>query len=131
MDYCSRIRFKPPKDTERMTSMDTNSTKKFEEALQLLNEAAREKRDEIQGLLGDKYTHIRGVIEDATVKGRKNFRRVKQTAEDFLEEGADSLKEVAGDLDDKVHENPWGYIAGVAVGALLLGFIFGSSSRNK
>ena len=74
--------------------MDTNSTKKFEEALQLLNDAAREKKDEIQSLLGDKYTHIRGVIEDATVKGRKNFRRVKQTAEDFLEEsGADAFEE--------------------------------------
>lgn len=111
--------------------MDTNSTKKFEEALQLLNDAAREKKDEIQNLLGDKYTHIREVIEDTAMKGRKNFRRAKQTAEDFLGEGTESLREVADDLDDKVHENPWGYIGGVAVGALLLGFILGSSSRTK
>ncbi len=111
--------------------MDTNSTKKFEEALQLLNDAAREKKDEIQNLLGDKYMHIRGVIEDTATKGQKKFRRVKQTAEDFLAEGGDSLREVADDLDDRVHENPWGYIGGAAVGALLLGFILGSSSRNK
>lgn len=111
--------------------MDINSTKKFEEALHLLNEAAREKKDEIQNLLGDKYTHIRGVIEDTATRSRKNFRRVKQTAEDFLGEGGENLWEVADDLDERVHENPWGYIGGAAVGALLLGFILGSSSRNK
>ena len=118
-------------ETERTAAMENNNTKKFEDALNLLNEAAREKKDEIQNLIGEKYTHIRGVLEDTAAKGRKNYRRVKQTAEDFLAEGGDSLRAAADDLDDRVRENPWGYIGGVAVGALLLGFILGSSSRNK
>ena len=111
--------------------MENNSTKKFEEALQLLNDAARDKKEEIQNLIGDKYTHIREAIEETVTRGRRNYRRAKQGAEEWLEGGGEELREVATDLDDRVHDNPWAYIGGVAVGALLLGFILGSSSRNK
>ena len=37
--------------------------KKFKEAVQLLNEAAREKKGEIENLLGEKYENIREAIE--------------------------------------------------------------------
>lgn len=111
--------------------MENNSMKKFEEALQLLNEAAREKKEEIQNLIGDKYSQLREVIEENAAKGRKNFRRAKNDTEEWLDEGGESLREVASDLDERVHDNPWGYLGGVAVGALLLGFILGSSSRTK
>ena len=110
---------------------NNNSTKKFEEALHLLNEAAREKKEEIQSLIGDKYTHIRDVIEETASKGRREYRRAKNTTEEWLGENGEALREVASDLDDRVHDNPWAYLGGVAVGALLLGFILGSSSRNR
>ena len=110
---------------------NNNSTRKFEEALQLLNEAAREKKEEIQNLIGDKYSQLREVIEESATKGRKNFRRAKNEAEEWLDDGGESLREVASDLDERVHDNPWGYLGGVAMGALLLGFILGSSSRTK
>lgn len=110
---------------------NNHSSKKFEEALHLLNEAAREKKEEIQNLLNDRYTQIRDVVEDAAKKGRKGVRRAKNDAEEWLDEGTETIREVASELDDRVHENPWAYLGGVAVGALLLGFILGSSSRNR
>ena len=110
---------------------NNHSTKKFEEALHLLNEAAREKKEEIQGLIGDKYTQLRDVLEETTTKGRKSYRRAKGAAEDWLGENTEGLRETVEDLDEKVHENPWAYLGGVAAGALLLGFILGSSSRNR
>ncbi len=110
---------------------NNHSTKKFEEALQLLNEAAREKKEEIQSLIGDRYSQIRDVLEDAAKKSKKTYRSAKNTAEGWAEEGGENVREVISDLDDRIHENPWAYLGGVAVGALLLGFIFGSSSRNR
>ena len=110
---------------------NNHSSKKFEEALHLLNEAAREKKDEIQNLLKDRYTEIRDVVEEAAKKSKKRYRRVKDSAEEWVGEGQDSIQEVVSDLDDKVHENPWAYLGGAAVAALLVGFILGSSSRNR
>ncbi|MCG3176795.1 MAG: hypothetical protein MOGMAGMI_01759 [Candidatus Omnitrophica bacterium] len=108
----------------------TNSNKKFEEALHLLNEAAREKKDEIQRLLGDKYTHIRSVIQDASVEGRDRFDRLKDEASERWEEGQEQVSRAAKEIDKNVRQNPWPYIGGAAVGALLLGFLMGSSRRS-
>ena len=110
---------------------NSHSTKKFEEALQLLNEAAREKKEEIQSLIGDKYSQLRDVLEDSAKKGRKNLKRARSEAEDWIGENTEDLREAVSDLDERVHENPWAYLGGVAVGALLLGFILGSTSRNR
>lgn len=110
---------------------NNHNTKKFEEALHLLNEAAREKKEEIQNLMNDRYTEIRDVLNDTAKKGRREYRKVKETAEDWVGENGENLREVVSDLDERVHENPWAYLGGVAVGALLLGFILGSSSRNR
>ena len=112
-------------------STDSASNKKFEEALNLLNEAAKEKKDEIQNLLGDKYTDIRRVIEQTAAKQKQNLKKAGRLAEEWIEEGGEKFREVASEVDDRVHENPWPYIGGVAIGSLLLGFILGSSSRNK
>lgn len=108
----------------------TNSSKKFEEALQLLNEAAREKKDEIQKLLGDKYGHIRSVIEDAASEGKDRLDRFRDQAGERWEEGQEQAIRAAKEIDKNVRQNPWPYIGGVAVGALVLGFLMGSSRRN-
>ncbi len=114
-----------------MSMESANSNKKFEEALQLLNEAAREKKQEIQQLFGDKYTHIRQAVQDAAAQSGERLNRVREAASDAMEIGGERLKQVASDVDEKVKENPWPYIGGVAVGALLLGFILGASRNNR
>ena len=108
-----------------------NSNKKFEEALHLLNEAAREKKQEIQQLFGDKYTHIRQAVQEAAALQGDRLNRFRQSAGEVLEESGERIKQVASDVDEKVKENPWAYIGGAAVGALLLGYILGASRNNK
>ena len=48
---------------------ETNSKQKFEEALSLLNEAAKEKKEDIQRLLSDRYSHISLLRETYVARG--------------------------------------------------------------
>jgi len=113
-----------------MSTDINNSNKKFEEALNLLNEAAREKKHEIQSILGNKYSHIREVIQESASDRMADFNRLKKQAQVVIEQGSEKTKEAVADLDKKVHQNPWPYIGGAAVGALLLGYLLGSSKRQ-
>lgn len=106
------------------------SAKKFEEALELLNEAARDKKDEIQNLLTDKYSDIQGLIRKTAKAKVAEASRYKDAAEEMFEEGAEQLKSVASDVDKKIHDNPWPYVGGAALAALLLGFIMGNSKEK-
>ena len=55
---------------------------------------------------------------------------VKKIAKKVLVEGEERVKEATSELDGKVRENPWAYVAGAAFGALLLGFLMGSSKKE-
>ena len=112
--------------------MDSNGHKKFEEAIHLLNQAAKEKKEELQNLLRSKYGDIREVLEHAAGEHRERLsEEAKKIAEDALNEGRLRLKEAAEEVDASVRQNPWPYIVGAAVTALIVGYLLGSSSKEK
>jgi ElaB/YqjD/DUF883 family membrane-anchored ribosome-binding protein len=94
------------------------SNAKINEALELLNEAAKEKRDELKGLMSNKYAHIR----EAMSSGVEN-------AQELLAQGKEKAIEIAGNVDKRVHKDPWVYIAGAAAASLLLGYLMGSKRK--
>jgi ElaB/YqjD/DUF883 family membrane-anchored ribosome-binding protein len=102
-------------------STTITSTEKINEALRLLDEAARDKKHELRDLMGDQYHHLR----DAVVEKEQNLRNLAARAKD---EGLEKAKQAADDVDKHVHQHPWPYIGGVAVTALLVGYIMG---RNR
>ena len=105
------------------------SNVKITEALELLNEAAKEKKDELKGLFTDKYSHIKQVIVAEAEHGRQIFDKAKHLTRDAIVEGEKKMKEVAGEADKRVHKDPWPYIAGAAVFSILLGYVMGSKRK--
>ena len=105
------------------------SNAKISEALELLNEAAREKTDELKGLMGNKYAHIREVMTAGAEQGQDILKNAKNFAQEAIVDGQKKAKEIAGDVDKRVHKDPWVYIAGAAAASLLLGYFMGSRRK--
>jgi ElaB/YqjD/DUF883 family membrane-anchored ribosome-binding protein len=103
-------------------STTMTSTDKIQEALRLLDEAARDKKHELRNLMGNQYHHLR----DAVTEGEQNLMRMATRARD---EGVEKAKQAAGDVDKHVRDHPWPYIGGVALTALLVGYIMGRNRR--
>ncbi len=105
------------------------SSSKLTEALELLNGAAREKKDELKGLLTDRYSHIKQAMAAATEHSLEILGKAKGVAWDKILEGEEKIKEVAIEADKRVRKDPWPYIAGAAAFSLLLGYLMGSKRK--
>lgn len=103
---------------------------KIDEALHLLNQAAKDKKDDLHKLITEKYSNIRGVFKDDVELGREALNQFKTTAGKYVQDGREKITQAASDLDQQVHKHPWQFIGGVAVGALLLGLVLGSKASS-
>jgi len=106
---------------------------KINEALKILDEAAKENKEQLAQATSGKYDSLKSAIVDE--KGiKERLALAAQKAADLAvrvkEASAEKAKEIAGAVDKSVRENPWPYIGGVAVGALLLGFILGRKTAK-
>lgn len=102
-----------------------HSYDKIQEALELLNEAAREKSGELQDLAGEKYDHIKQMLLDQTENGRAFLNQTQKKLARTLREEEEKVLHKAKELDRKVHHNPWPFLGGATLGALILGIFLG------
>lgn len=105
------------------------SSGKLTEALELLNGAAQEKKDELKGLLTNRYSHIKQAMAAATEQSLEILSKAKGIAQEKILEGEEKIKEVMSEADRRVRKDPWPYIAGAAAFSLLLGYLMGSKRK--
>ena len=99
-------------------STATTSNDKLHEALALLNEAAKEKRGEVQKMIGERYTHVKSVLGEVS---HESAAWLKEKGA----EAADTAKQAAATVDESAHKHPWPWIGCAAFGALILGLMLG------
>ena len=113
--------------------MEHTSSEGIAEALKLLEEAAKKKKDELRTVMSDKYTNLRSLIVEDEGSLMKSLTTAKdqalRAATDVKEASVEKAREIAGDVDRSVRQNPWLYIAGSAVVGGLLGYILGRSRK--
>jgi ElaB/YqjD/DUF883 family membrane-anchored ribosome-binding protein len=117
---------------EEGLTMEHTSNEKIGEALKLLDEAAKQKKEELMTLMSDKYAHLKNVIVETEGNIGRTLSDARKHAVETVthakDVGVEKVREVAGDVDKHVHANPWQYIAGTAAVGLLLGYVLG---RNR
>jgi len=96
--------------------------KRIAEALELLNEAAKDKKTELEHLISHKFGDLKSLVEGVTGK-------VQRGTVDAYQHSKEKLEDVLSEVDKSVHKNPWPYIGGAAVVALLFGYLLGRSKK--
>ena len=86
------------------------------ESLAHLNEASKERRDEIQKLLDEKYTDLKSAFGGAA---RASAGWVKEQSREV----GDTAVLAANTVDQSVRRYPWAYVGGAAVSGLLIGLL--------
>ncbi len=86
------------------------------EALTQLNEASKERREEIRKLVDEKYTNLRDAFGGAA-RASSDWMREQS------KEVADTAKVTAAAVDRSVHRYPWAYIGGAAATGFVVGLL--------
>lgn len=96
--------------------------KRINEALELLNEVAKDKKAELQKMVTGKYSNLKSVLSGVA-------EGLQHQARETYEQGKEKVKDLASEADESVHKNPWPYLGGTALGFLILGFFLGRSRK--
>jgi ElaB/YqjD/DUF883 family membrane-anchored ribosome-binding protein len=103
--------------------MERFEDKRINEALELLNAVARDRKTELEDAVRGKYADFTSLVSALSDRARR-------TAGEKLEAGKQKIVDAAGDVDERVHRNPWPYIGGAAVVGLVVGLLLSRSRRD-
>jgi ElaB/YqjD/DUF883 family membrane-anchored ribosome-binding protein len=105
------------------------SNDKIEEALELLALAAKEKKMELTDLVSEKFSDLKEMLFDGRTSVAQSFseatKRAAESVRDAGHRSQEKVRDFVVRIDDDVHASPWSFIGGAALGALVVGFIFG------
>ncbi len=103
--------------------MNQFDDKRINEALEMLDAAARDKKTELQAAMANKYTYLTSVVGSFT-------EQLKHRAATTFVAGKQKAVDAAVGIDKSVHNNPWAYVGGASAVAMLCGFLLGRSRRQ-
>ena len=104
------------------------------EALELLEEAAKDTAEELWTLIKDQYPNLQEKLLDNVDSLRDSIDfiqdGVRGAASQIKESSGRKVRYAASQIDEEIHHRPWHYIGGIAVSALLLGYILGRKTDS-
>ncbi len=115
--------------------MDGNPS--MEQALEILNRAASENKEEVERLLREKYGTIKETLKacgaELTEGTADTMKQVGQRFGEAFGAARDVAyqrsRDMAAGVDERVHQNPWTYVGVAAAAGLVVGLLIGRNNR--
>lgn len=101
------------------TMVSTNNKERIREALELLQETARDESQQLKSLARNRYAELKSVLGEAKVSLDEESGRLLQ----LKARGEEKVRDFAGHVDEYVHETPWRVIATAAALGVLAGLL--------
>lgn len=99
---------------------------KIEEALELLENSAKEYKGEMKSLIADRYKSVESAFENIFgVSPEEIFEETKDKIKSASKQAQKFAKDKADEIDSNVHDNPWTYIGGGILLGGIVGFMLG------
>jgi len=105
--------------------MNKQDAQKIDEALALLNEAAKGQKDAISDLITEKYANLKGTVLDTESKLEENAQEGIERLKALKDAAADQAKSTASHIDQRAHDDPWKTLGWTVLGALAVGVLIG------
>lgn len=105
--------------------MNKQDAQKIDEALSLLNEAAKGQKDELSAIISEKYSNLKGSLTDLESKAEDRAEDGLDRLKELREAATEQAKNAAGEVDRRAHEDPWKTFGWTVLGALAVGVLIG------
>ncbi|MBF0224407.1 MAG: hypothetical protein HQK76_03035 [Desulfobacterales bacterium] len=99
---------------------------KIKDALKVLDEIAKENKEQLIKTMDGKYEYLKcAIIDENGFKDSLTLaaHKIADFVTSVKTSSNEKAKEIVVAFNQSVHQNPWHYIGGVAVGSFLLSFV--------
>lgn len=100
---------------------------KLQEALQILEDAARDTKDDFKTILKDRYSNLKDEFRELAddIGLDDQVERITKRASKFYKQSKQAARDSVATIDNSVRDNPWTYIASSLAAGFLVGFLVG------
>jgi ElaB/YqjD/DUF883 family membrane-anchored ribosome-binding protein len=88
------------------------------------------KEKDLENTAKEKINEYASSADAAIRQGESKAKESVAELEKKLRQGQEQLRQAVSTVDKQLHQNPWPIVSAVAIGAIFLGFILGTSRRN-
>lgn len=105
-----------------------NVNKSINDAIGALNKALQSSENSTG--TSKSHSNLGEALKNVVSERLHKLDDLKESAQKSLETGKAKAKQMASQIDESVHSEPWKYLGATAVGALIVGFLLGKSRKG-
>ncbi|HAZ13598.1 MAG: hypothetical protein A2X86_13785 [Bdellovibrionales bacterium GWA2_49_15] len=101
------------------------------QALQVLNEAAESRGNEIRAMIEHDFLKFKNLLGDDKTKFTELMSGIEESTPISLTQTKEKLLETTRKIDQTIHKNPWLFLGIAVVISAMTGYLFASKTKRS